>query len=82
MIRLLHSDLLISKKINILAVTETWFRPHDIAACIADISPLGYTFYHRSCLIGRGSGIGFLISEHFKVKLHSNPDYSSFQFVC
>ena len=41
------SDLLISKTIDILAVTETWLRPHDTVACIADISPSGYTFHHR-----------------------------------
>ena len=41
------SDLLISKAMDILAVTETWLRPHDTAACIADMSPSGYTFHHR-----------------------------------
>ena len=41
------SDLLISKTIDILAVTETWLRPHDTVACIADISHSGYTFHHR-----------------------------------
>ena len=54
----------------------------DTASCIAEISPLGYTFYHRPRLIGRGGGIGFLVSDHFKVKLHSNPDYSSFESMC
>ena len=75
-------DLLVSKKNYILAVTETWLRPCDTASCIAEISPLGYTFYHRPRLIGRGGGIGFLVSDHFKVKLHSNPDYSSFESMC
>ena len=41
------SDLLIYKTIHILAVIETWLRPHDTVACIADISPSGYTFHHR-----------------------------------
>ena len=53
-------DLLVSKKIYILAVSETWLRPHNTAAC----------------------GVGFLILEHFKVKLHSNPNYSSFESMC
>ena len=38
------SDLLFSKKIDILAINETWIRPRDTAACIADISPSGYMF--------------------------------------
>ena len=41
------SDLLFLKKIDILAINKTWLRPHDTAACIADISPSGYTFYGR-----------------------------------
>ena len=41
------SDLLFLKKIDILAINETWLRPHDTAACLAEISPSGYTFYGR-----------------------------------
>ena len=47
------SDLLLSKRIDILAVIETRLRPHDIAACISDISPSGYTFLHRPHSVGR-----------------------------
>ena len=46
------TDLIISKTIDILAVTETWLRPHDTDACIADISPPGYTFHHRPRPVG------------------------------
>ena len=48
------------------------------------MSPLNKsnTFYHRPRLIGRGGGIGFFVSDYFKVKLHSNPDYSSFESMC
>ena len=56
------SDLLISKTIDILAVTETWFRPHDTVACIADISPSGYTFHHRPRSVRRGGGVVLLVS--------------------
>jgi len=76
------TDLLISKKIDILAVTETWLRPHDTAACIADISPSGFTFHHRPRSVGRGGGVGFLIAKQFKVNLLSNPEYSTFESIC
>ena len=75
------SDLLIYKTRNILAVTETWLRPHDTVACIADISPSGYTFHHRPRSVKRGDGFGFLVSKQFKVKLHSNHEYSSFESI-
>ena len=76
------ADLIISKTIDILAVTETWPRPHDTAACIADISPPGYSFRHWPRPVGRGGGVGFLISKLFNVNLHTSPDYTSFESMC
>ena len=29
----------------------------------------------------RGGGVGFLVSKQFKVNLHSNPEYSSFESI-
>ena len=76
------TDIIISKTIYILAVTETWLRPHDTAACIVDISTRGYTFHHRPRPVGRGNGLGFLISELFNLNLHTSPHYISFESVC
>ena len=75
------SDLLIYKIIDILAVIEIWLRPHDTVACIADISPSGHTFHHRPRSVRRGGGVGFFVSKQFKVKLHSNHEYSSFESI-
>jgi len=49
-----------------------WLRPHDTAACIADIPRPGYAFHHRPRPVGRsGGGVGFLISKLFQVNLHT-----------
>ena len=76
------TDRIISKTMDILAVTKIWLSPHDTAACIADISPPGYTFHHRPRPVGRGGGVGFLISNIFYVNLHTSPAYTSFESVC
>ena len=76
------TDLIISKTIDILAVTETWLRPHATAACIADISPPDYIFHHRPRPVGRGGGVGFLISKLFNVNLHTSPHNTSFESIC
>ena len=76
------TDLIHSKTICILVVTETWLRPHDTDACIADISPPGYTFHHRTRPVGRGGGVGVLISKLFHVTLYTNPDYATFESIC
>ena len=73
------TDLIIYKTIDILALTETWLRPHDTAACIADISPPGYTFHHRPRPVRRRGGVGFPISKLVKVNLYTSPDYTSFE---
>ena len=33
------TDLVISKKLDILTFTETWLSPHDTTSCISDIPP-------------------------------------------
>jgi exonuclease III len=76
------TDLIISKTIDILAVTETWLRPHDTASCIADISPPGYVFHHKPRPVGRGGGVGFLVSKQFKVNLQPSPNYTTFESMC
>ena len=63
-------------------MTETWLRPHDTDACIADISPPGYTFHHRPRPVGRGGGVGFLISKLFNVTPYTSPDYTTFESIC
>ena len=76
------TDLIISKTIDILAVKETCLRPHNTAACIADISYPGYTFHHRPRPVERGGGVGFLILKLFNVYLHTSPHYISFESIC
>ena len=76
------SELLFSKKTDILAITETWLRPHDTAACITEISPSDYTFHHRPRSVGRDDGVGFLLSDHFKAHSRLIPDSSTFESTC
>jgi len=48
----LLTSLLISKTIDILAITETWLRSHDTAAWIVNVSSPGYDFHHRPDPVG------------------------------
>ena len=76
------TDLIISETIDILAVIETWLRPHDTASCIADISPPCYVFHHKPRPVGRGGGVSFLVSKQFKVNLQPSPNYTTFESMC
>jgi len=52
-------DLVISKKLDILALTETWLNPDDTTSCISDICPPYYSFYHQPRQPGRESKVPF-----------------------
>ena len=39
-----------------------------------EISPSGYTFHHQPRSVGRGGGVGILLSDHI-------PDYSTFESI-
>ena len=56
------SDLVKSKHIDILAITETWLKPDDTKACVADV--------HHQARHSKGTrtdgGVGILISDIFR----------------
>ena len=67
------SDLISSKQIDILVMTETWLSSCDTAACLADISHPGFSLFHCPRLSGRGGGVAFLVRETFKVEIIHTP---------
>ncbi len=83
------SDLVTSKQLDVLAITETWLTPDETDSSIADITPTGYNFFHRprqertsSGAWRTGGGAGLLISDKFKAYAHSIPTYTSFDAIC
>ena len=42
-------------------------------------SPPGYVFHHKPRPVGRGGGVGFLVSKQFKVNLQPSPNYTTFE---
>ena len=49
-----------SKKIDILAITETWLKPFDTLSCLFDLTPPVFSLLHKPRTHGRGDGVGFL----------------------
>ena len=76
------SDLISSKQIDILAMTETWLSSCDTAACLDDISPPGFSLFHRPRPSGMGGGVAFLVRETFKVEIIHTPKFLSFEAIC
>ena len=76
------ADMVSSKKINILAITETWLKPSDTLSCLSDLTPPGFSLLHKPRTHGRGGGVGFLISNEFKVTDYTIPSFSTFECIC
>ena len=76
------SDLISSKQIYILAMTETWLSSRDTAACLDDISPPDLSLFHCPRPSGRGGGVAFLVRETFKVEIFHTPKFMSFEAIC
>ena len=73
------ADILTSKSIDILAITETWLKPNDTLSCLADLTPSGYILRHQPRSSRRGGGVGLLVSDAFSVEDYPLPSYSTFE---
>lgn len=76
------SDLIISKSIDVLSVTETWLTRRETAASLADITPTGFSFHHSPRVGRSGGGVGLFVSSPFKFERIAIPAQSSFETIC
>ena len=77
----LLSDLMTSKNINILGITETWLTSRETSADLAEMTPKGFSFFHKPRTQRRGGGVGLFISMAHKFTSISLPTQSSFESI-
>ena len=76
------ADLVESKSIDVLSITETWLTRKETRAGLADLTPPGYTF-HQAPRVGRtGGGVGLFVSGQFTYKEFQIPTRPSFEAMC
>lgn len=77
------ADLVTSRSLDILSVTETWLTKRETTAGLADITPAGFFLYHKP-RAGRkkGGGVALLVSSHLKFSEISIPMQKSFEAIC
>ena len=68
------TDLVISKKLDILTLTETWLSPHETTSSISAISPLTVPFTTNQVTLDVGVVLAFWSPKN--VKSHSVQIYS------
>lgn len=75
------SDLLVSKSISVLGLTETWLTPNETVAGLSDITPPGFTLCHKPRSGRRGGGVGLLTASHLKFSEIPLSNTTSFEAI-
>ena len=62
--------------------TDTWLKPSDTLSCLSDPTLPGFSLLHKPRPHGRGGGVGFLISNKFRITYNTIPSFSKFECIC
>ena len=77
-------DFVISHRLDILALTETWLTgDHRNSRTLADINNTlpNYSFHHSPRCHSRAGGVGVLLRNGVKMKVNNGPTYQSFEHM-
>ena len=75
------SDFVASKSIDLLGITEPWLTTNDTSADLADMTPEGFSFFHKPRTRRRGAGVDLFISSVHKFTAISRPSQTSFEAI-
>ena len=73
-------DYFFSTDAELIAITETWLTPNDLAAKL-EITPPGYQFVQRPSSDKRGGGVGLLYKDSVTIKKIEDGEKESFEFA-
>ena len=76
---LVLSDLVTSKGIDLLGITETWLTTKETSADLAEMTLWGFPFLHEPRARQRGGRVGLLVSSVYKFSTISLPTRTSFE---
>ena len=64
------NEMIIEKKLDFLAITETSLSLKGDSAKIIELTPQNYSFVHSRRLESRGGGVGFVFNSCCTVKVY------------
>jgi exonuclease III len=65
---------------DVLCITETWLKPNDTSAFLAEVTPAGYAL-HQKPRASRGGGVAILARKELNPTEIASPKYKSFELV-
>ena len=75
------SDLVTSKGIDLLGITEIWLTTKETSTDVAKMTPQGFAFFHEPEARRRGGGVGLFVSSAHKFLAFSLPTQTSFEAI-
>ena len=75
------SDLVTTKSLDVVAITETWLKAKETSAALADITPQGYSLIHKPRRGKQGGGVAIMTNNKFDVSSCKTLQYTSFESV-
>ena len=76
------SDLVSSKKLDVVAITEMWLSPKETSAGLADLTPRGFKLIHQPRQGKTGGGVAIMVADHLNVTKCKMSQFSSFEVMC
>jgi hypothetical protein len=74
-------DSIIDQELDILALTETWFRSsHDISV-INSVAPNGCSIHHQPRTTGRGGGVAVIYRSSASAKINPHNTFPTFEHM-
>ena len=72
-------DLILYKKLDVVAITETWLTPKETSA---DLTPQGFKLFHQPRQGKTGGGVAIMVADHLNVTRCKISQFSNFEVMC
>ena len=76
------SQFVLSNKIDICAITETWLTQSSPASLLNELTPRGYEFIHHPRAKRRGGGLGIIFKDCINIKKITIGKSATVSFEC
>ena len=75
------SNLVSSKKLDVVAITVTLLSPKETSAGLADLTPQGFKLIHQPRQGRTGGGVAIMVADHLNVTRCKMSQLLSFEAV-
>ena len=76
------SDLVLSKKLDVVAITETWLSLKETSAGLSDLTPQGFKLIRQPRQGKTGGGVAIMVADHLNATRCKMSQFLSFEAMC